>query len=586
VKRAEGEIYLKGAPVSEGIAIGVPIFVSFTDDNEVPEFSISTTEVEEEIVRYRKALSSSREDLKKLQVDLLAEGSSEAMEIIDAHIQMLDDPLMTTHMEKKIREMRKNTESVFHSVITDYSEQFANRPDVFFQQRLADVRDLSKRVLRNLSPDEKDPIDDLPPNSIIFAKELIPSDTASIQASRVSAFVTQSGGGTSHAALIARAKGIPYVASVDLEILHRARGKCIIVDGLTGDIIVNPSLDTIEKYERLKKRLKKQYEQLEKDRDLPSETTDGQLIQIYANINMENDIDLAYYQGAAGIGLFRSEYVFLEDPTFFYEEEKQVKVYRSLVSKARNLSIAIRVIDIGADKCPDFFASYPKEPNPVLGCRGIRFLLRHVDVFKRQLRAILRVSPFGDLKILLPFICDLAELQQALSLLNDVKEELDSKDILYKDVPVGCMLEVPSAILACDALIEKCDFVAIGTNDLIQYTLGIDRSNPATSDFCYPTHPSILRMIKMATVEAAKQNKPLSICGEMASNPLFAPVLIGLGVKNLSCAPRFLPILKRTVRRYSYAEACQLAEDVLRLKTSSEITQYLLSHLHLHLNDD
>ncbi|MGH7889647.1 MAG: phosphoenolpyruvate-utilizing N-terminal domain-containing protein, partial [Thermodesulfobacteriota bacterium] len=300
----DNEIYLKGAPVSEGIAIGIPIFLSYSDEDEVPDFPISTGEVESEIARYRQALSSSREDLKKLQADLADEGSKEVASIIGTHIEMLDDPLMTTHMEGKIREMLKNTESVFHAVINDYEKRFNETSDSFFKERFSDFKDLSQRVLRNLCDSERISLEKLPPNSIIFAKELIPSDTASLQATRVSAFVTQSGGGTSHAALIARAKGIPYVASIDMEILQNAKGKCVIVDGLTGDIIVNPSSDTLERYERLKSRLTKQYLQLEKDKLLPAETLDGYPVNLYANVNTINDIDLVHHHGAQGIALF------------------------------------------------------------------------------------------------------------------------------------------------------------------------------------------------------------------------------------------------------------------------------------------
>ena len=251
--REDQEIHLKGAPVSEGIAIGIPIFLSYAEDEDIPDFPITTGEVEGEIARYRQALSSSREDLKKLQADLSGEGSKEVASIIGTHIEMLDDPMMTTQMEIKIREMLKNTESVFHSVINDYEKRFSETNDSFFNERLSDFRDLSNRVLRNLCDSENISFNNFPPNSIIFAKELIPSDTASLQATRISAFVTQSGGGTSHAALIARAKGIPYVASVDMEILQNAKGKCVIVDGLTGDIIVNPSNLTLREIRKIEK---------------------------------------------------------------------------------------------------------------------------------------------------------------------------------------------------------------------------------------------------------------------------------------------------------------------------------------------
>lgn len=569
------EIYLKGAPVSEGIAIGVPIFLSYSDD-DIPDFPISTGEVEGEIARYRQALSSSREDLKKLQADLSGEGSKEVASIIGTHIEMLDDPLMTTHMETKIREMLKNTESVFHSVINDYEKRFSETNDSFFNERLSDFRDLSQRVLRNLCDSESISLENIPPNSIVFAKELIPSDTASLQATRISAFVTQSGGGTSHAALIARAKGIPYVASIDMEVLLNAKGKCVIVDGLTGDIIVNPSHDTLEKYERLKNRLTTQYLQLEKDKHLLSETIDGYPLLLYANINTVNDIDLVHHHGAQGIGLFRSEYLFMQDPALFFDEDRQYFIYQQMFKRSRGLPLTFRALDLGGDKCSDVFEEMAKEPNPVLGCRGIRFLLRRVDVFKTQMRALLRAGASSELRILFPLISDIQEFREVKKILEEVKAELQAANVPHNGQPaLGCMLEVPSAVLICDALAQEGDFLALGTNDLIQYTLGIDRSNPGMSDFYYPTHPGIIRMIKMTILEAKRFQKPMTICGEIASNPLFTPLLIGLGVQNFSCAPRFIPIIKRTVRHLSLLDCCDIAEHVLTMRTSAEIATYL-----------
>lgn len=570
------EIYLKGAPVSEGIAIGIPIFLSYSDEDSIPDFPISTGEVEGEIARYRQALSSSREDLKKLQADLSGEGSKEVASIIGTHIEMLDDPLMTTHMETKIREMLKNTESVFHAVINDYEKRFNETNDSFFNERLSDFRDLSQRVLRNLCDSENISLDNIPPNSIVFAKELIPSDTASLQATRISAFVTQTGGGTSHAALIARAKGIPYVASIDMEVLQNAKGKCVIVDGLTGDIIVNPSHDTLERYERLKTRLTKQYLQLEKDKHLLPETIDGYPLCLYANVNTTNDIDLVHHHGAQGIGLFRSEYLFMQDPALFFDEERQYLIYLQMLKRARGLPLTFRALDLGGDKCSNLFEEMAKEPNPVLGCRGIRFLLRRTDIFKIQLRAILRAGAGSELRILFPLISDIHEFREVKKIIEEVKAELQDRKVPYNAQPaLGCMLEVPSAVLICDTLAQEGDFLALGTNDLIQYTLGIDRSNPGMSDFYYPTHPGIIRMIKMTILEAKRFQKPVTICGEIASNPLFTPLLIGLGVQNFSCAPRFIPIIKRTVRHLSLLDCCDIAEHVLTLRTSAEIASYL-----------
>ncbi|MGD0665019.1 MAG: phosphoenolpyruvate--protein phosphotransferase [Rhabdochlamydiaceae bacterium] len=574
-KEDDAEIHIKGAPVSGGIAIGIPVFLS-SEGEQVPDFPISTGEVEHEIARYRQALTSSRVDLMKLQDDLNLEGSSEIASIIGTHIEMLDDPLMTTHMELKIREMLKNTEAVFHTVIHDYEKRFSETPDGFFQQRLSDVRDLSQRVLRNLCDSNRVSFDTIPQDAIVFAKELIPSDTASIQASRISAFVTQSGGGTSHAALIARAKGIPYVSSVSMEVLEKIKGKCVIVDGLTGDIILNPSADTLEKYEKLKIRLMKQYQQLEKDNALEPETLDGYHVGLLANINNIGDLELAHHQRAEGVGLFRSEYLFLKDPTLFFNEKAQIELYKELFQNAKGLTVTFRVMDLGGDKYSDVFPELSKEPNPVLGCRGIRFLFRRMDVFKTQLRAVLQAGCGHSVKLLFPLITDIHELREVKIIVQNVKQELQSEGLPFLEhTPLGCMLEVPSAVLVCDALAQESDFLALGTNDLIQYTLGIDRSNPGMSDFYYPTHPGVIRMIRMTLLEAGRYGRPVTICGEMASNPLFTSLLLGLGVRNFSCAPRFIPIIKRTVRHLALLDCVEIAEHVLSLKTSADILEYL-----------
>lgn len=563
--------------MSEGIAIGIPVFL-VSEGEAVPDFPISTGEVEHEIARYRQALSSSRVDLKKLQDNLTREGSSEIASIIGTHIEMLDDPLMTTHMETKIREMLKNTEAVFHTVIHDYEIRFNETPDGFFKQRLTDVKDLSQRVLRNLcETTSKVSFEEIPQDAIVFAKELIPSDTASIQASKISAFVTQTGGGTSHAAVIARAKGIPYVSSVNMDILEAARGSCVIVDGMTGDVILNPSSETIQKYEQQKKRLMKQYQHLEKDKDLVAETLDGYRVDLYANVSGVGDIQLATQHCAAGIGLFRSEYLFLKDPSLFFDEKKQVEYYREIFTAARGMMVTFRVMDLGGDKHSELFPETAKDS--ILRHRGIRFLLKRPDVFKTQLRAVLQASHSGQgsaVRLLLPLITDISELREVKEILREVKKELREQGTPFlENIPLGCMLEVPSAVLVCDVLAQESDFLALGTNDLIQYTLGVDRGNQETGDFYYPMHPSVIRMLRMSILEAKRAAKPITICGEIASSPLFTALLIGLGLRQLSCTPWSLPTIKRTIRHLSLLDAVDIAERVLTLRTSADILQFL-----------
>jgi len=439
------ELRLQGVPVSEGVAIGIPYFCISSEEN-IPEFPISIGEVDDEIARYRKALFSSREDLELLQTNLESEGSKDAASIINSHIQMLEDPMITTDMEIKIRQMLLNTESVFHTFITDYEQKFSQTSDLFFQERLVDIIDLSKRILGHLCPHNTISFTEIPNNAVIFAKELVPSQTASVHTSQISAFVTFLGGGNSHAAVIARAKGIPYVANIDIHQLQHLQGKCVVVDGQTGEVIINPTTATLEKYRQIKTRLKTKYQLLQKEVYQDAETIDGYCVDVFANISNLGEMDTLDQYSPAGIGLFRSEYLFFQNCTLFSAEEDQYKAYVELIYKAKKLPTVIRVFDVGGDKNPDLFKMEEKEPNPVLGCRGIRFLLKHKDIFKTQLKAILRAAVHGDIRILLPMISDINELFQTKEILSEVKAELKRKQIVFNaKVPLGCMIEVPSA---------------------------------------------------------------------------------------------------------------------------------------------
>lgn len=570
------EITFRGLPVSEGIAIGIPFFLK-PDDHDVPEFSITLKEVDTEIDRYRSALFSSRNDLTQLRDSLAKETSESAATIIDSHISMLDDPLMTVHMEEKIRQTLQNSESVFHSVLTDYQKRFSQATNSYFQERLVDVMDLANRVLGHLCPAKGSSLSKVPFNSIVFAKELIPSHIAAAEHSRVSAFVTQSGGGNSHSALIARAKGIPYISGVDISSFEDLPVRHCIVDGQKGEVIFNPSPATLENYKQQKTRLKTSMQLLQKELQYASETIDGCAVQVFANAGSLSDLDHFDQLGAEGIGLLRTEYLFLENPRLMTSEEEQFHTYVQFIQKAKDMPIVLRVFDVGGDKNPELFTK-AQEPNPVLGCRGIRFLLRHPELFKIQLRAVLRAAVYGDVRILLPLISDLAELEKARALIRDIEQDLASEKIPFRSrIPVGCMIEVPSAVLICNAIAQACDFLSIGTNDLVQYTLGIDRSNPAMSDLCYPAHPSVLRMIKMVVTEAKRHGKSVTVCGEIASSRLFVPLLLGLGVDRVSCSPRYIPVVKKAIRQTRLLSAYALAERVLSLNSAGEVSKMLMA---------
>jgi len=581
------ELLLQGLPVSDGIAIGMPFFLFEDSSKDVPEFMIAAAEIEEEIVRYRKAIYSSREDLELLRVNLSNEGSTEAAMIIDAHIEMLDDPVLKL-VEDEIRAKRQNTEVVFRAAIAEIEKQISQGKDTYIEQRINDVKDLSKRILRHLFAKQKVSFADIPPNSVVIASELPPSDAAEAQASRVAAIVTRQGGGASHTGLIVRAKGIPCVDNIDTKLIEAKSKNCVIVDGSNGKVIVNPKMETLQKYDGLKKRFRKEFIEISQKVSYNDTTLDGHQIKLLANIESIHDLDLVLNYGAMGVGLFRSEYLFLHREVFSFSEDEQFAVYSQILRKANNLPIVIRVFDIGGDKISDIFfetsSTFPinrlSEINPALGCRAIRLLLKQRNVFRTQLRAILRASIYGDVRILLPLISDVAEVLEAKNFIDEVRKELEYEGIKIKEkIPLGAMIEVPSAVITADLMAEECDFFSIGTNDLTQYALAVDRADPRMRDLYQPAHPTMLRMITKVVEEAKKRDIPVTLCGEMASNPLYTELLIGLGIKELSCPPRFIPIIRNILNKIEYSSAQKLAETTLNLKSHRDIHQLLTKEL-------
>ncbi len=564
----------QGVPVSEGIAIGSAYFLKPIEE-EIPEFEITHSEVDSEVARYRQAIFSSKEDLHRLRQDLTMEGSEEAADTIETHIQMLDDPMITTEMEGAIRQRLRNTESVFHSVIHDYENRFSERTDSFFHERLIDVKDVSKRILGHLKERQNAQIADIPGGSIIFSREIAPSYTAAAHVAQIGAFITYTGGGNSHAALIARSKGIPYVTNIDTSVIEELSIKTVIVDAFEGVVIINPTKETLEEYREKQRELATHYQRLLEEDHFASETLDGHKTKLYVNVGNPTDLE-AFPYSHDGIGLFRTEYLLLQAKEFYPSEEYQITAYTSLIDQMAGRPMVIRVFDLGGDKNPSLFQERYREPNPVLGNRGIRYLLRNKKMFRTQLRAIFKASFNADVRILLPLISDINEIHQSKMIIEEVREQLKGEMDQVPVLPIGCMIEVPSAVMICDALAKNCDFLSMGTNDLVQYTLGVDRSNPSMRELYYPAHPSVLRMVKLIATEAKRQNVPLTICGEIASDTLFTPLLLGLGLSDFSIAPRYLPYVKQAIRKWTIVEAYQVAEEVLKLTDPKEISDLLI----------
>lgn len=565
------ELILKGYPICRGISIGTPFFLN-REISPIFETNLSQSLTPREIERYREALSRSKLDIKRLQRQLESESALDGAHILEGQLEMLQDPLLTTEIEMEIIKSKKNAEFVFHQSIINLEARFRALNDSFFAERFKDLQDLAHRIFSYLHQSGHPSLHQVPLNSIVCAHELSSSDIASAEISCVHGFLTESGASTTHAAIVAKAKGIPYISHIDLQVIKRNGHSQIIIDGCSGKVILNPSETTLNNYQLLKEDLNLQVKALAQMTDLPAQTFDGFSVRLSANVDVIHEVESVHELGGNGIGLFRSEYIFLPRNQIPSEEE-QFNIYSQMIARMKNLPVVIRTFDLGGDKTP---INHPllSEKKSFLGTRSTRFLLRERSLFKSQLRAILRASVNGRVSILLPMIATLSELHEAKEMIELARKELN----LFHPVRLGCMIEVPSAALIIDHFAKECDFFSIGTNDLIQYAFAIDRGDQLLSEFHEPTDPSLIRLISLIVSEANKARIPVSVCGEMASDPRYTSLLLGLGIQELSVAPRFLPIIKNVIRRTSIVDAVQLSERALELKTSREVQALLADH--------
>ncbi len=574
---SEQELILRGTPISKGIGIGCPVFFSCFEEVTSPYFSVHK-EVDEEIDRYRKALDLSRKDLENLQKNSLH--STEVHAILGTHLEIMKDPMITTGIEKKIRDTQQNTEWVFHHLIEEYKHRFNSLKDNFFKERIRDIVDISQRILGHLRRPGRLKMSEVPHNSVVCAQELVPSETIEANTSFVSAFITATGGLTSHAAIIARAKGIPYVANVDFKLLKNVSIHSIIVDGGSGIVILNPKKTTLKKYQEIKKTDQQNLNRLKNNTYLKGETIDGYEVRIYANLENPKEIESILKNGASGIGLFRSEYLCFAKKSFPTEEE-QFEVYKKMVKLLRGKPLVVRIYDLGGEKKIQDIPEI-SEANPALGLRAIRLLKCYPHILETQLRAILRASKFGEIHVLIPLVTDISEFHYVRQKIEEMQLELKKEGQKFaKQIPLGCMIEVPSAALMTDCIAKEVDFLSIGTNDLIQYILAADRSNPHTSDLYQTMHPSVLRLIRSVVSHANAARKPLILCGEVATDPNLIPILLGFGISEFSVTPRFIPLVKDTIRKWRLLEACRLAEGALASSSAQELKEYLKQEINI-----
>jgi phosphotransferase system enzyme I (PtsI) len=567
---ARQEIRFEGAGVSPGMACG-KIHVVRDDLDDIPRYRIAPSQVPDEIGRFETALIQTRMQILEMQQRIAESIGAKDAAIFDAHLLVVEDRTLIDEVLRKLETDLCNVEWVFQEVATRYAETLNKIDDPYLRERALDIQDVTKRVIRNLQGKAPKTFLALSESHILVAHNLTPSDTASINRANVLGVATDLGSRTSHAAILARSLNIPAVVGLHDITAKLETGQHVLVDGSDGLLIVNPAPETIAHYAELESRRARVVARLKELRTTRSTTRDGRHIVLSANIELPEDVDAVAANGAEGIGLYRTEFLYLNRTTLPTEDE-QFETYRKVAERVRPDPLIIRTFDLGGDKLAPGTVDITDELNPFLGWRAIRLCLENVDIFKTQLRAILRASAVGNIKIMFPMISGLEELRGAKAVLAECHEELRRSGIpLGEEIEVGAMIEIPSAALCANVLASEVDFFSIGTNDLIQYTLAVDRVNEKIAHLYEPTHPAILRLLRIIAEAAHAHHIWVGVCGEMAGDVALVPLLLGLGMDELSAAATLVPRVKRAVQSLAIPECRELVEETLKLNTSSEI---------------
>lgn len=554
------EILFRGQGLSKGVAIDRPYFLNSLTESVNPE-SITPEQLDQEIHFYRSALEKCRQDIQQLQQQMEREHVLEGAAILEGHLHILGDPLITSNIEEKIRERMQSAPYVFQQAVKEYGKRFEKIREPFFRERYKDLKDLSNRILHHLLRKQQISHHALTDPIILVSHEITASEVAEMDAARVKGIITQEGSATSHAAIVARAKGIPYISNIDIQTLQSHAIDELIIDGENGAVYLFPTRETAHYYQSILLKVPK-IEIAVSNMTTFCETMDGYHLKVLANVDLIEEVGLVHQFHGDGIGLIRTEFLYLTRDDFPSEQE-QTDAYSEMVKGANGLPLTFRTFDIGGDKLLGRKDPY-YETNPFLGCRAIRLMFKEQDVFKNQLRAMLRASKHGQIKIMFPMISSLQELKKAKDLLRECHQELAGKGVKVPYPKVGCMIEVPSAAIISDLLAAECDFLSIGTNDLVQYALAVDRGNHEMSSLYAATDPSILRLIKYIVAQANIRGISLSVCGEIAADPVMIPLLIGLGVHELSVASRNIVQVRDQIRATSATEAAHQLERTLR----------------------
>ncbi len=569
------ETRLQGIAASNGIAAG-PAYCYSQPDLKIPDRPF--TSVEQELQRFAAAVQQADRELQTLYETMKGRAGEQEAAIFDAHHMMLHDPTLAKKIRKSV-EGGQIVERALMLAVDEFAAVLTGMKDELFAARAADVRDIGRRLLRILLGAPDTTLSNITQPAIVIADDLTPSDTASLDPAMTLGFCTARGGLTAHSAILARTLGIPAIVALGDELLHSVTtGTRLILDGKDGRLVISPDEATVQQYERTRQQHELHMVQVKAHAMEPTQTANGRRVEVAANIGDAGSARDAVANGAEGVGLLRTEFLYLDDvqpPS----EEKQVGVYRGIFEVMGQRPVIVRTLDIGGDKPPSYLP-FPQEMNPFLGWRAIRISLDRPELFKTQLRAILRAAAGYQVRIMFPMVSDLEELRAGRGMVEEVKAELEAAKIVFaEDVPVGIMVETPAAAMLVDVLSEAADFFSLGTNDLTQYTLAVDRGNATVAKLFQPLHPSVLRLIQRTIELAHARGKWVGMCGELAGMQKAIPILLGLGLDEFSMNPRAIPDAKHLIRQLSDERACQIAEQAMRLGTAAEIEAYLEKEL-------
>ncbi len=563
----------KGIGVSPGVAISTALMID-TEDLVIPRRQVPETELKAELDRFREAAASSTQDLKALRETVASQHGNDIAAIFDFHMGLLRDPTLVSQVTQEINKNHFAAEYAVSVAMRRLASSFQQMSDRFFSERVKDIHDIEKRLLQKLIGKRHEDLARLDRDVIIIAHDLLPSQTVLLDKRRVKGFATDVGGRTSHTAIVARAMGIPAVVGLGNITSEVSGGDTVIIDGNRGVVIIDPDEQQLVENREFGQRLIRMETELGKLRDLPAQTLDGCRVSVQANIEFPGEIDDALGRGAEAIGLYRTEFLYLaseHEPS----EEDHYRAYADALRRLGGRPLVIRTLDLGADKYTQAKQANP-ERNPFLGDRSIRMCLHDIPMFKRQLRAIMRASVLGDVRVMFPMISTMLELRQATMILRDVMEELEDEGIeCRRDISIGAMIEVPSAAILADQFAREVSFFSIGTNDLIQYTLAVDRTNERVAGLFSPAHPAVLKLIRDTIQAADRAGIKCSVCGEMAGEPLYTLLLLGMGLRIFSMNGPDIPEVKKVIRSTTLEHAQQVAQQVMSYESERQVTHYL-----------